>query len=254
MDGQRVTGAPPSQVGYVFQKDTVFPWRTVERNIALGLEYRNVPAAERAARVREAIALAGLQGFEDALPGHALGRHAAARGPDALAGGGSRDPADGRALRRARHSHQAEPARRAAGDLAGEAADRDLRHARSLRGDHPGRPHRGDDAPARPHQADLRREAAAPPRRHPNPREPTSTPASTSEIWHALGEEFRARRPHDPRPPARPRLAAPDPGRGAGRLAVPDRDQGDLEDARPLLDRPVLHQPAVRDRRSASST
>jgi len=40
----------------------------VERNIALGLEYRKVPAAERAARVRQAIALAGLQGFEDAFP------------------------------------------------------------------------------------------------------------------------------------------------------------------------------------------
>ena len=68
VDGQRVTGAPPPQVGYVFQKDTVFPWRTVERNIALGLEYRGVPPAARAARVREAIALAGLQGFEDAFP------------------------------------------------------------------------------------------------------------------------------------------------------------------------------------------
>ncbi len=68
VDGQRVAGAPPPQVGYVFQKDTVFPWRTVERNIALGLEYRNVPAEERAARVRQAIALAGLQGFEDAFP------------------------------------------------------------------------------------------------------------------------------------------------------------------------------------------
>ncbi len=68
VDGQRMTGAPPPQLGYVFQKDTVFPWRTVERNIALGLEYRNVPAAERAARVREAIAVAGLQGFEDAFP------------------------------------------------------------------------------------------------------------------------------------------------------------------------------------------
>jgi NitT/TauT family transport system ATP-binding protein len=68
VDGAKVAGAPPPQVGYVFQKDTVFPWRTVERNIALGLEYRSVPAAERAARVREAIALAGLQGFEDAFP------------------------------------------------------------------------------------------------------------------------------------------------------------------------------------------
>lgn len=68
VDGRRVGGAPPAGVGYVFQKDTVFPWRTVERNIALGLEYRGVPAAARAARVREAIALAGLEGFEEAYP------------------------------------------------------------------------------------------------------------------------------------------------------------------------------------------
>src|SRR5262249_17216568 len=68
VDGERVTGAPPRDVGYVFQKDTVFPWRTVERNIALGLEYRGVPPRERAARVREAVALAGLEGFEDAFP------------------------------------------------------------------------------------------------------------------------------------------------------------------------------------------
>jgi NitT/TauT family transport system ATP-binding protein len=68
VDGERVAGTPPRGVGYVFQKDTVFPWRTVERNIALGLEYRGVPAAERAARVRTAIALAGLEGFEDAFP------------------------------------------------------------------------------------------------------------------------------------------------------------------------------------------
>ena len=68
VDGQRVGDAPPAGVGYVLQKDTVFPWRTVERNIALGLEYRGVPAATRAGRVRKAIALAGLAGFEDAFP------------------------------------------------------------------------------------------------------------------------------------------------------------------------------------------
>ena len=67
IDGRPVTGPPPG-VGYVFQKDTVFPWRTVRRNVGLGLEYRGVPAAERDARVREAIALAGLEGFEDAFP------------------------------------------------------------------------------------------------------------------------------------------------------------------------------------------
>ena len=59
-------GAP--NVGYVFQKDTVFPWRTVRRNIGLGLEYRGVAPVERERRVREAVALAGLEGFEEAFP------------------------------------------------------------------------------------------------------------------------------------------------------------------------------------------
>jgi NitT/TauT family transport system ATP-binding protein len=68
IDGEPVLGRPAPQVGYVFQKDTVFPWRTVERNIALGLEYRGVPPTERLRRVKEAIRLAGLEGFEDAFP------------------------------------------------------------------------------------------------------------------------------------------------------------------------------------------
>jgi NitT/TauT family transport system ATP-binding protein len=68
IDGAPVIGAAPPSVGYVFQKDTVFPWRTVARNIALGLEYRGIPGAERARRVREAISLAGLDGFEEAFP------------------------------------------------------------------------------------------------------------------------------------------------------------------------------------------
>jgi NitT/TauT family transport system ATP-binding protein len=67
IDGRPVRGTPPN-VGYVFQKDTVFPWRTVARNIALGLEYAGVRGEEQARRVREAIALAGLQGFEEAFP------------------------------------------------------------------------------------------------------------------------------------------------------------------------------------------
>jgi NitT/TauT family transport system ATP-binding protein len=68
IDGVRVTGAAPPQVGYVFQKDTVFPWRRVARNLAVGLEYRVVPRPERERRVRESLALAGLTGFEDAFP------------------------------------------------------------------------------------------------------------------------------------------------------------------------------------------
>ena len=67
LDGRPVAGTPPG-VGYVFQKDTVFPWRTVARNIGLGLEYRGVAEAERERRVREAVRLAGLEGFEEAFP------------------------------------------------------------------------------------------------------------------------------------------------------------------------------------------
>jgi NitT/TauT family transport system ATP-binding protein len=68
----RLDGAPlagiPRQVGYVFQKDTVFPWRSVADNVGLGLEYRGVPRPERARRIAEAIRLVGLEGFEDAFP------------------------------------------------------------------------------------------------------------------------------------------------------------------------------------------
>src|SRR4029453_4993710 len=68
IDGVRVAASVPLQVGYVFQKDTVFPWRTVARNIAVGLEYRGVARAEQEGRLRTAIGLAGLAVFEEAFP------------------------------------------------------------------------------------------------------------------------------------------------------------------------------------------
>jgi NitT/TauT family transport system ATP-binding protein len=61
-------GAVDPKVGYVFQRDTVFPWRTVEANIGYGLEIAGVPKAERQARVREAIHVAGLDGFAESFP------------------------------------------------------------------------------------------------------------------------------------------------------------------------------------------
>jgi NitT/TauT family transport system ATP-binding protein len=67
VDGRPLAGIP-RQVGFVFQKDTVFPWRTVAQNVELGLAYRGVPRTERAERVRAAIRLVGLEGFEDAFP------------------------------------------------------------------------------------------------------------------------------------------------------------------------------------------
>jgi NitT/TauT family transport system ATP-binding protein len=65
--GQRVEG-PMEGMAMVFQSFALFPWLTVLENVALGLEARGLPKAERERRAREAIALVGLEGFENALP------------------------------------------------------------------------------------------------------------------------------------------------------------------------------------------
>ena len=63
-----VHGQVNRKVGYVFQRDTVFPWRTVEANIAYGLEIAGLPRPKRAAKVARAIELAGLSGFGKSYP------------------------------------------------------------------------------------------------------------------------------------------------------------------------------------------
>jgi len=69
IDGEPVEfGKVMKQVGYVFQRDTVFGWRTVERNIGYGLEIQGMDKAEREARVARAVAQARLKGFQKAFP------------------------------------------------------------------------------------------------------------------------------------------------------------------------------------------
>jgi NitT/TauT family transport system ATP-binding protein len=69
IDGEVVRpGHANRKVGYVFQRDTVFPWRTVEANIGYGLEIAGVAKAERQARVRSTIQAAGLAGFDRSFP------------------------------------------------------------------------------------------------------------------------------------------------------------------------------------------
>ena len=64
VDGEPVVhGRPIRHVGYVFQKDTLFPWRTVADNIGYSLELAGVPTDQRRARVERAIHQAGLDGF-----------------------------------------------------------------------------------------------------------------------------------------------------------------------------------------------
>jgi NitT/TauT family transport system ATP-binding protein len=60
--------ASRSGLGFVFQRDTLLPWRTVTDNIGVGLEIRGVLRIERAERVQKLIKLVGLEGFERSLP------------------------------------------------------------------------------------------------------------------------------------------------------------------------------------------
>jgi NitT/TauT family transport system ATP-binding protein len=69
IDGKPVTvGKATPDVGYVFQRDTLFPWRSVADNIGYGLQLAGVPDAERKERVAACVAQAGLRGFEQAYP------------------------------------------------------------------------------------------------------------------------------------------------------------------------------------------
>ena len=69
IDGRPVVpGKATPNVGYVFQRDTLFPWRTVADNIGYGLQLAGVPEEERKQRIAACVAQAGLQGFEHAYP------------------------------------------------------------------------------------------------------------------------------------------------------------------------------------------
>jgi NitT/TauT family transport system ATP-binding protein len=67
-----VNGLTPEQArlarayGYVFQAPGLFPWRTVERNVALPLEIMGI--GDAAARVKRNLELVNLGGFEKKFP------------------------------------------------------------------------------------------------------------------------------------------------------------------------------------------
>jgi ABC-type nitrate/sulfonate/bicarbonate transport system ATPase subunit len=70
IDGEIVSGPDPRRI-FVFQEHGVFPWLTVEGNIAFGLF--KLPREERRERVAHYIKMVGLQGFEQAYPSELSG-------------------------------------------------------------------------------------------------------------------------------------------------------------------------------------
>ncbi len=75
----RVFGATPGgtsaehSVGYMFQTHALLPWRSVLRNVELGLEVAGVGRAERRARAQEMLAQVGLSAYGQHYPSELSG-------------------------------------------------------------------------------------------------------------------------------------------------------------------------------------
>lgn len=66
IDGKEIR-KPGSDRGFAFQGSNLFPWLTVEKNIAFGLKARHIYKEQKSA-VQEYIKLVGLEGFEKSYP------------------------------------------------------------------------------------------------------------------------------------------------------------------------------------------
>lgn len=67
LDGDAVTGPGPDR-GLVFQHGALYPWRSVERNVAFGLELLSLDKEERSRRVDWYLEETGLAGLRKSLP------------------------------------------------------------------------------------------------------------------------------------------------------------------------------------------
>ena len=65
--GASLSGMPP-KVGYMLQKDLLFPWRTAVNNVTLGMEIRGETGAGARDRARALLDQLGLHGFADDFP------------------------------------------------------------------------------------------------------------------------------------------------------------------------------------------
>ncbi|WP_448252465.1 ABC transporter ATP-binding protein [Ottowia oryzae] len=65
--GQPIQGIDP-RIGFVFQADAVFPWKSVRDNVAAGPIFRGKPKAEALALADQWIRRVGLEGFGDHYP------------------------------------------------------------------------------------------------------------------------------------------------------------------------------------------
>lgn len=72
LQGEEVQGVSPL-VGYMPQKDELFPWRSIRENVLLGLELRGEKNGPRRAAVEELLQRYGLADFADSAPAQLSG-------------------------------------------------------------------------------------------------------------------------------------------------------------------------------------
>jgi NitT/TauT family transport system ATP-binding protein len=72
-EGAHLRGRLNAGIGYLTQHNTLLPWRTVERNVAIPLELTHVSRSERAERAANALSMVGLSAFARHYPSQLSG-------------------------------------------------------------------------------------------------------------------------------------------------------------------------------------
>jgi len=72
LDGNEING-PPKQAAMVFQQFGLFPWKTVSQNVAFPMVIARAPQAQIDEKVKWAVELVGLKGFEGTFPDNLSG-------------------------------------------------------------------------------------------------------------------------------------------------------------------------------------
>ena len=72
VNGEEITGVS-SRIGYMLQKDNLLEWRTIYKNVLLGLEIRNMLDAKNVSRAVGLLKSYGLYEFKDKYPAQLSG-------------------------------------------------------------------------------------------------------------------------------------------------------------------------------------
>ena len=256
--GQRQAGraarGSTASTGWSSRRPSCSTGAPSRRTSELPLELHGQDRAERARARAARCSSSSSSATSRATTLPAVGRHAAARGHRPRAGLSAADPADGRAIRRARRDDARADELRGAAHLGADRHHRHVRHALDPRGGLPLHPRGGDERPARSHHADSSRCDLPRPRNEETREEPAILRArdrsARSAAWQAEGWAASQRSPR--RSGWRPREASGDDSGLLRRRPLPPRPRQARRLGRPCATRAGRHRPCSASWRSSS--